>query len=756
MTKLYERIKKIMINGINICDRHYEFLAFSSSQLREHSCWMFASLNTDLSANQIREWMGDFSNIRPVSKMAARLGQSFSTTIKGIELKSREYIEVSDVIRGNHNFTDGIGIIAPELAHKLAKQAKHNEKALLPSAFQIRFSGYKGMVCLDVANKIINPTIGIYFRKSMNKFLSKNLSIDVVRMSSMPISTSLNRQIILLLSSLGIEDKIFLLMQKKMLNQIESLTGSPEKASNALRELNEFGGNGWNRFLIEYLNNFDIYKEPFVRQMLLNYQAFLVKELRTKSRISIKQSWNLLGVIDETRILRYGQVFIQINKNDQQIESTEILQGPVIVTRNPCFHPGDIRRLEAVDIPALHGLMNVIVFPIDGPRPHPEEMSGGDLDGDTFWICNDPQLIFHTNEEPFDYHDQAVEAEKEAQMNMDKQLTINDICNFFVEYIEADNLGIIANTHMAFADQLIDGCKAEPCLKLARMHSVAVDFAKNGVSAPRLTPDLRPKCYPHYMEKIDKLQYHSKTVLGQLYDQVESYKIDLNNDLEKQINETSSFPYVKLIIDGNNHYMKEASITKNAYDRELKRIMRQYGIKSEAEVLSGYILKFTTKQYAKQAKLFELRNEINHAVKAIREKYLRLFWEQFYQITKKEENTDQENKIVIWKEIAKYLTWKNQLTSLEYYRSDLNRNEIYKKASAWFLVTYKSWIQLIKYNRQKDKKIKNTDNNQQHFRGLFSFAWLVYPIIFQIFDQQKNLVKESDGKKLKNKKQPTK
>ncbi|CAF1206049.1 unnamed protein product [Rotaria sp. Silwood1] len=102
-----------MINGINICDRHYEFLAFSSSQLREHSCWMFASLNNDLSANQIRELMGDFSTIRPVAKMAARLGQSFSTTTKGIELGSREYIEISDVIRGNHNFTDGIGIIAP-------------------------------------------------------------------------------------------------------------------------------------------------------------------------------------------------------------------------------------------------------------------------------------------------------------------------------------------------------------------------------------------------------------------------------------------------------------------------------------------------------------------------------------------------------------------------------------------------------------------------------------------------------------------
>ncbi|CAF3867800.1 unnamed protein product [Rotaria sp. Silwood1] len=544
-----------------------------------------------------------------------------------------------------------------------------------------------------------------------------------------------------------------------MLDQIDNLTGPSDNACNALRELNEFGGNGWNEFLIKYLKKFQIYKEPFVRQMLLNYQAFFVKELRTKSRIFVKQSCCLLGVIDETRTLRYGQVFIQINKNDQLTDSTDILQGPVIVTRNPCFHPGDIRRLEAVDVLSLHGLINVIVFPIDGPRPHPEEMSGGDLDGDIFWISNDPQLIFQTNEEPFDYHDQAVEAEKEAQMNMDKQLTINDVCLFLLNTLKPiSSLGIVANTHMAFADQLNDGCKSEQCLKLARMHSVAVDFAKNGVSAPRLTSDLRPRIYPHYMEKNDKPQYHSTTVLGQLFDQVESYKICLNEDLNKQISETSSFPYIKLIVDESNHYIKEADLTKASYDRELKRIMRQYGIKSEAEVLSGYILKFTTKQYAKQAKLFELRSEISHAVKTIREKYLRLFWEEFYQITKDDENTNQENDIVIWKEVAKHLKWKNQLDLLEFYKNNVNRNEVYKKASAWFLVTYKSWIQLIKQTKQKAKKLKNINNNQQqqHFRGLFSFAWLVYPVIFQIFDEQNNLVKEAKRKQSKNKKQQQK
>jgi RNA-dependent RNA polymerase len=99
---------------------------------------------------------------------------------------------------------------------------------------------------------------------------------------------------------------------------------------------------------------------------------------------------------------------------------------------------GDIRLLEAIDIPALHKLKNVVVFPVQGSRPHAMEMSGGDLDGDTFWVCQDKQLIFGQNEEPFDYQDQTIEAQKKAQSETNKRFTIADVCEFFGEYIEAD------------------------------------------------------------------------------------------------------------------------------------------------------------------------------------------------------------------------------------------------------------------------------------------------------------------------------
>ena len=314
---------------------------------------------------------------------------------------------------------------------------------------------------------------------------------------------------------------------------------------------------------------------------------------------------------------------------------------------------GDIRRLQAVDVPALHKLKNVIVFPRKGLRPHASEMSGGDLDGDTFWICHDKQLIFSANEEPFDYQDQAVEAEKKAQEESSRPFSIEEVCNFFGEYIAADKSvwkGDLSEsleswflvlewlptviwhwpTSHLWRRKMRD---VSPWLECTgtdrRTHphivqllslSVAVDFAKNGVSAPRLTKDLRPKLYPHFMEKKDKPSYPSTTILGKLYDYILSCNIDLNKNRHEEMNEAIKFPYRSFHVAGNEEYMTDADFTKNEYERELRRVMRQYGIEDEVEIVSGYILKFNSKQYNNQTKLFELRNEIAHAYRVIRDK----------------------------------------------------------------------------------------------------------------------------------------
>lgn len=52
-----------------------------------------------------------------------------------------------------------------------------------------------------------------------------------------------------------------------------------------------------------------------------------------------------------------------------------------------------------------------------------------------------------------------------------------------------DNLGMIANAHIAWADQSTEGARSSECIQLAELHSTAVDFCKSGVPAefPRVS-----------------------------------------------------------------------------------------------------------------------------------------------------------------------------------------------------------------------------------------------------------------------------
>ncbi|PKY47995.1 hypothetical protein RhiirA4_421842 [Rhizophagus irregularis] len=50
---LYDRIYCTLRDGITIGDRHYEFLTFSASQLRDHSCWFFHQLAIQLLIKEV-------------------------------------------------------------------------------------------------------------------------------------------------------------------------------------------------------------------------------------------------------------------------------------------------------------------------------------------------------------------------------------------------------------------------------------------------------------------------------------------------------------------------------------------------------------------------------------------------------------------------------------------------------------------------------------------------------------------------------
>lgn len=179
------------------------------------------------------------------------------------------------------------------------------------------------------------------------------------------------------------------------------------------------------------------------------------------------------GIMDETGFLQEGQVYLPV-----QIENRRVtFEGRVIVTRSPALHPGDVQVAKAVDVPEdspLRDLHNCVVFSSKGQRDLPSQLSGGDLDGDLYNIIYMDNLFPKSKSEPADYPIM-------KPIDIGREVTRPDMTDFFIRFMENDQLGRIAVTHLTLADQRDQGTFDPDCTLLAGLHSTAVDFSKTGI-----------------------------------------------------------------------------------------------------------------------------------------------------------------------------------------------------------------------------------------------------------------------------------
>lgn len=100
-----------------------------------------------------------------------------------------------------------------------------------------------------------------------------------------------------------------------------------------------------------------------------------------------------------------------------------------------------------------------------------------------------------------------------------------------------------------------------------------------------------------------------------------------------------------------------------------------------------------------------------------------MFWREFYLASSISSTTDEEKaeKDRIWHETARKLTWHNQLDLADFYEK--HTIAIEQKASAWFHVTY--------HESKRKKKNRDMRSKREKF---YSFAWLVYPVLFHLYD----------------------
>jgi len=614
--ELVERVRRILGQGIHVACSKYLFTIFSSSQLRGHDCW-FYSPKAGLTAETLIANLGDFHRINIVGKYAARCGQCLSSTTATIPVE--KVIHLEDIttmceIAGQQvqkTFTDGIGQLSPELAKQIAD---FMELSFVPSAFQIRFGGCKGV--LAVHPGLSGPTVAV--RPSMIKFESKDQTILEICSWSHPIAGYLNRQIITLMNGLGIPNQTFVQMQGKFIKDIDKILTSSIVARKLLCR---FGSTY--RDLHALLQDGFPVDEPFIQACLILIRQRILKDLKTKTRLMVKKSRLLIGVIDETNTLDYGQIFIQYSEasedvNGKQIfnyDKTKVLEGPVVIAKCPCLHPGDCRLLTAIDVPALHHLKDVIVFPAKGKRPHTDECSGSDLDGDQYFATWNKKLLNIENQEPMSYIGDPPNTVKE-------EVTLKDLQEFLVEFMKSDSLGIIANNHMASADKY--GIHDPRALALASLHSSAVDFPKSGRSV-QIHDENKADEYPDFMQEKAKKKtiYESDKALGMMWAQLKDCIID------EEVGKYREAPLSPHLRYGD--YMKhlpQAQADLDAYEFRVRSLMNQFGIAREAEIIHGDIVKMHW-CFKKKHNFWDSKETISQQLREIVKSGQRNFWREF-------------------------------------------------------------------------------------------------------------------------------
>ena len=591
------RIKQEFLPRFQLLDRCYELLAFSSSQLRERSLWMLAS-NEEISREKVVNWMGDFRNIHKPAKRASRMGLCLTNTENRIRLEEKYLKKIEDVERNGYNFSDGAGTISRELLGGIRNTTSGE---LDGSAVQIRIRGIKGVVNLDP--RLLRKQL--CFRPSMEKFPSSHLELEILNVACYR-QGYLNRQFITLLDTLGIPFEVFHRLQLQAITACKAIITSAEELTNRALYASkaDFASPIWTtiyRLLATKSSNFNQTTDPFLQSVAKAVFTVAKTEIHERQRILVDKSALLMGVMDEFGILGPDEVFIQLNKFDT---GSEIITGPVAICKNPCFHPGDFRKLTAVPAkPGLDHCFNVLVFPQTGDRPHPNEITGSDLDGDLFFVTWDQDLTSFSPRLPMEF---SVDKEKSEG----REVTIEQIAEFFMQYMTSDVLGRVANTHLALATIKPEKADAEECLKLAKLHSTAVDFAKTG---ERVDPNSIPQvqAWPDFMRKKHYESWDSShTVIGKLW-------------RESEIIEEEKVPFEMYEIREYAGNLEEIKEIIDDYEMEIKGIMNIYGIESEVEVVTGEITTFA--KHFKNKNKYKRREETRHRlvlmVKMLKKKF---------------------------------------------------------------------------------------------------------------------------------------
>ncbi|KAF4607757.1 hypothetical protein EYR40_000092 [Pleurotus pulmonarius] len=461
-------ILRLMTKGLFLNDVQYRFYHHSNSQLRSRSCFMRAARSDEELDRRIYA-MGDFGRIMNVAKRAKRIGLLFSGAEIDWQLDPRYVLDIRDIKSGDELFSDGCGLISRKFLVQLSKAKRiiFRGSRYTPCVIQIRYRGYKGVLML-------HPQLDkdgqshVHFRDSMKKFTAtSDDTFSVVGYSQPYAFGRLNNEIVTLLWSLGVSKEKLVAKQEAYFEWIRKASEDVSSAVDFLSCLGQYPLA--ERVLLDGIDDDDVAKS--IRKAQLSEVSNFRKNDKNRVRMMIQKSRLLYGVCDPFQVLKEGQVHIRITTS-RKGPSTP-LNCSVLVVRNPCLHP---------ECSQLSHLVDCVVFAsVARPGHHaaPSMSSGGDLDGDKFFVCWDPDLVPAKVAESYDYPPNKEQTKREVSRL--------DLAKHFAAY-NGVGLAKVASLHNKWVRASPKGAMSPECQELNALHSQSVDGARVRIPDRLLTP----------------------------------------------------------------------------------------------------------------------------------------------------------------------------------------------------------------------------------------------------------------------------
>ncbi|KAG8715948.1 hypothetical protein FRC11_012567 [Ceratobasidium sp. 423] len=216
-------------------------------------------------------------------------------------------------------------------------------------------------------------------------------------------------------------------------------------------------------------------------------QKSILFGLDEKCHLHIPHSACALIIPDPLGVLEAGEVFCGFNRPTRDNSGTDIstVTGPVLVTRNPCILPSDVRKVIAVECPELWtaGYTDVIVFSVKGECSLASMLGGGDYDGDTVILIWEEAIVNQFINSPTHYVDVDVSGHFVSNPKRMEEIAPDDyrpVLDALLAPLMPGQVGMYGNWHATAAKVL--GLDNPETVRLGNVFTTCLDGVKTGLT----------------------------------------------------------------------------------------------------------------------------------------------------------------------------------------------------------------------------------------------------------------------------------